>query len=112
MSANKASAEGSTSPGIDTESGGSAATVKQSTVQRQVEYLQTDIDFKRANPISIWACFLTGWTVSPSFSVSLSGGLVHMAISADSYQRPPSSGVASRRESAPPSYSEAVAPGF
>lgn len=69
-SVNKASAEGSTSPGVDTESGGSAATVKQSTVQRQVEYLQTDIDFKRANPISIWACFLTGWTVSPSFSAT------------------------------------------
>lgn len=59
-------AEGSSSPGVDTESG---STVKQGTVQRQIEYLQTDIDFKRANPISIWACLLTGWTVSPSFSV-------------------------------------------
>lgn len=33
-------------------------------------YLNKAIDSKRANPISLYACFLTGYTSALSFSVS------------------------------------------
>jgi hypothetical protein len=45
------------------------STSQKSFVRRSVSFLQTDVDAKRCNPVSIFACFLTGFTSAPSFSV-------------------------------------------
>jgi hypothetical protein len=46
------------------------STTRKSSIRRAADFLQTDVDAKKCNPVSIYACFLTGFTSAPSFSVS------------------------------------------
>lgn len=43
----------------------------KSLVARSVEYLQDQVDPKKCIWVSIYACFLTGYTSAMSFSVSV-----------------------------------------
>lgn len=44
--------------------------VAKSEPARVKSYLQSIVDNKKCNPISIYGCFLTGFTSAMSFSVS------------------------------------------
>lgn len=46
-----------------------AGKVAQPFTSRAVTYLQSQIDSKKCNAVSIYACFLTGFTSAVSFSV-------------------------------------------
>lgn len=60
--------QGDREAGLSTKDGESSS--GRSTLSRIGSYLDTDIDSKKADLISIYACFLTGYTSSHSFSVS------------------------------------------
>jgi hypothetical protein len=53
------------------EMDGTKMSSRQSTASRMMSYLDREIDSKATDMISVYACFLTGYTSAHSFSVSL-----------------------------------------
>jgi hypothetical protein len=47
-------------------------------VKKVSGYLQKDVDLQRCNPISLYSCFLSGFTSCISFSVSRVSVLIHI----------------------------------
>lgn len=65
-------------------------------------YLRAEIDVKRCNPISMYSCFLSGFTSCISFSVSRQRPFAHEE-SRLTWHRHATYGVASKRKSIFPS---------